>query len=184
MLQLGLTSFADYDVLVTDYRLFPNEDMRTMFAQAAAMTPAGAFRLNAEAVAIYADMFAKSGAEHLQGVAERMDVSKPLVAVAKQIEDFLTEEEIEAVIQHELGHIANGDLQKKFEGILDDVEAEIAADAYAANLVSKKTMHDALIKLIDYLVIANSNLFPMNEEEYRSDILNDSGFKRRLLALS
>ena len=182
-MKLGLTSFEQYDLLVTDYRLIPDENMRNVFAQAAATTPAAVAAIPAEALEIYAAMFKQSGAEHLQGLEKQITINKPIVMVAKIVEDYLNAEEIEAIIQHEVGHIINKDLNKVDVGFLNDIDAELAADAYAASVVSKQAMRTALVKITQVLTDIHAGLVPIDAEEYQQSILDNCDFKRRLLAL-
>lgn len=76
----------------------------------------------------------------------------PFVIRISDAMEMLTEAEIEAVTWHEVGHIRCGHVEKalaqKVRGVLNNVEFEKEADAYAAARVSKAAMAKALTKLM------------------------------------
>lgn len=76
-----------------------------------------------------------------------------IISVVDDINNRLPKWVNEAVLLHEVGHIVNGDLEKKHHAekmhgnILIDIDAEIAADSYAASVVGKKQFVKALVVL-------------------------------------
>lgn len=68
------------------------------------------------------------------------------VNIYKESTEGLTKKEIEAVYQHELGHIFNGDLEQA--SVQQGLPIELAADRYAAERTSASHMASALRKII------------------------------------
>lgn len=85
-------------------------------------------------------------------VADAMTVG-PQVVIFREFVTELSDEEIKAIVFHELGHIKQDHLVKYSNlcnelGFLDNVQAEIEADSYAASVVGKEVMKSALYKVI------------------------------------
>lgn len=83
---------------------------------------------------------------------------KDLVIVfSKEAKDVLTEQEFQAIIAHELGHLEEGDLSDEnlSKGIryVDDVE--IHADAHGVRLYGARVMYSALRKIARLSVAAS-----------------------------
>ena len=56
---------------------------------------------------------------------------KPVICIEKKVKTLLSAREYNAILLHEHGHYNNGDLQLQVSGIINSLEAELAADAYA-----------------------------------------------------
>lgn len=104
-------------------------------------------------------------------------LSKPgyqIILVKDFLKDF-THKELKAIYYHELGHLVNGDLVNAKDGLLIDLDYELAADAYAVKYTDKKTMHNVLLKLQKniierFLSIASSeDMSKINQEVYGED---------------
>lgn len=80
-------------------------------------------------------------------VALTPHVGKGMIWMEETSPQYFKPQELKAVLAHEEGHLVNGDLVG-VEGILDDINKEIAADKYAAQKVDAKSMSRALRKCI------------------------------------
>lgn len=79
---------------------------------------------------------------------ERFGPDDGIVFVAPYLPELLNEEELWAIITHEQGHITLGHLEtyKGVKGVVNDVEIELEADAYAISTHGAKTLRSALGK--------------------------------------
>ena len=119
----------------------------------------------------------------------------PVIGVLTDVVELLPKWVTDAMILHEVGHIVNGDLGKivdvsqQVNGFYLNADAEIAADAYAAERVGKKTFAKALVCLLETIgkiVATNNGKVPFNEEIYQkyiSESLLDPIVRRRFDAL-
>lgn len=80
-------------------------------------------------------------------VALMPHVGRGMIWMEESSPQYYKPNELKAVLAHEEAHLVNGDLVG-VEGILDDIEKEIAADKYAAQKVDAKSMNRALRKCI------------------------------------
>jgi hypothetical protein len=109
--------------------------------------------------------------------------------------EVMTSDEINAVLLHEDAHILLNHFQnvsgEKFtvgngRTILLDTEKEIAADAYAAAIVGKSTMANALRTMIKAQAKFIQELFKpdLDVDAFVASVLEDDGIKTRLNALN
>lgn len=86
--------------------------------------------------------------------------NKDIILLLEDYWDLLSSEEKKAVLDHELGHISNGDLKAieerlkrgQFGGMKVDEGEEKRADAYSSNLNGKKAMYQGLLKALQVIV--------------------------------
>ncbi len=79
--------------------------------------------------------------------ALRPHVGRGMIWMEESSPQYYKPNELLAVLAHEEGHLVNGDLLGA-EGIVEDINKEIAADKYAAEKVDAKSMNRALRKCI------------------------------------
>lgn len=85
---------------------------------------------------------------------------KDVILLLEDYWDLLTTDEKKAILDHELGHISNGDLKeivtkiKKGENISTEVNEahEKAADAYSADMNGSKAIYQGLMKALEVIV--------------------------------
>lgn len=84
---------------------------------------------------------------------EDPNVSRPDICIimAQKLKEYLTEDEFNAVLEHELAHVRNGDLDKiqtaKKKNIHVDLQFEMAADQAAVAKYGAATLLSALTKI-------------------------------------
>lgn len=70
------------------------------------------------------------------------------IAIAKQLREALTDEQFNAILEHELAHIRNGDLDntnlKKVNKTVINHDCELAADKAAVEKYGAKALYEAL----------------------------------------
>lgn len=119
---------------------------------------------------------------------DSVELDKDLILLLKEYWDLLPPNEQKAVLDHELGHIVNGDLERVAEDIkngiryqLPNEDVEKAADAYSVELNGNKAMHSCLLKAAD--IIAGS-LRKYGDDITGQEFIDKSGIlKRRLKTL-
>lgn len=119
-----------------------------------------------------------------------------VIQSVKELYDALPQQELDAILFHEEGHIVHGDLLRssdpsitKVEGIVINLEMELRADAYAASKVGKKTMAKALLHVLENsaeFLATKGGAVPRDQEVYTkfiSTALMESGVRARFNAL-
>lgn len=115
----------------------------------------------------------------------------PLITVLEDWIGRLTPEEQMAILLHEEAHILNGDCDRVME-VVDmggvffkvDLEAELAADAYASERVSKTAMLMALIKVIQFMSASFARASGRDGQEIYLELTTEATMAARIAALS
>ena len=92
------------------------------------------------------------------------------------------DQELMGIILHEDAHILNGDVFIPEQGILDNMEFELRADAYASARVGKKVMAKALRRTMFLIAEKRFGATPQTWEMGRS-LLDNPSLTQRLDAL-
>lgn len=77
------------------------------------------------------------------------------IGVSQDVTDILNDDEIRALVLHELGHVHNEDYRKAVadQAWLDNSAAEVAADRYAIDCgVDPKVLWEAVVKITAFAV--------------------------------
>lgn len=109
-------------------------------------------------------------------------VGKEIIWMEESSLELFTKQQLMAILRHEEAHIINGDLEG-VEGIVDDLDAELAADAYAAKTVGKKAMKFALMKAVWHIVKRTSVRGKFGKIIEFLSIIGSGDIKQRLDAL-
>ena len=93
----------------------------------------------------YENLFWKGGA-----MAANLADGTQAILILKEVADQLTEDELVAILNHEIGHLECGHLDdKNIHGLLVDEQLEIEADCYALQFSSKRDLRNACYKLME-----------------------------------
>ena len=83
------------------------------------------------------------------------------IFVCGEIADQLTKDQLIAIVLHEAGHVANGDVEKMADVkpgvVVLNPSMELSADAYAAKYVGKENLAAALIRVCELTGIPTNN---------------------------
>lgn len=116
---------------------------------------------------------------------DTVELDKDFILILKEYWDLLKPNEQKAILDHELGHIVNGDLERIAEDIkngiryqLPNEDVEKAADAYSVELNGNKAMYNGLLKATD--IVAGS-LRKYGDDVTGQEIIDKSGILRRRL---
>ena len=183
MFKTGLT-LGDVDVFVVDFRTIPNLDVRDEYEKTIVQTPAMATMITEEFKSAILGSAEVAGCDVLKESAAQLRTDRPTVMFTKVFLEELGDEGALAIYEHELTHIRNDDLTRVELGILDDVEAELLADAGGAAATSKKAMHDALVTAIKLICRVSAKFFDMSYDQAFEMHMADFSTQRRLAALS
>lgn len=124
---------------------------------------------------------------------EQVDLLRPgyIIAMYKDTFSGLTEDEELGILSHELGHIKLGHLEdlslpRNEHGLIESVQAELEADAYAAKRVGKDVMKNAIQKVFRNTFRLQKNLMDarINVDEEFEYIMNREDMRLRMAALS
>lgn len=118
---------------------------------------------------------------------EQVEPDKDLILLLEKYWNLLETNEKKAILDHELGHIVNGDLDRIAEyvkqGTVPPVTTETiekAADAYSAELNGKKAMYHSLIKATTLVAIS---LRKEGEDITGQELINKYGILKRRLEI-
>lgn len=115
----------------------------------------------------------------------------PIITIMTDVSNYLDPAHVELLIRHEEAHVMHGDADKAkahpelcHEGILNDLDAELIADAYAATFASKEEVRAAIysvIKVMSFLIAMKAS--PTHADEYFNMVVGNPIFQARMAAL-
>lgn len=119
-----------------------------------------------------------------------------VIQVLKEVQDRLTQKDVDALVLHEEGHIRHGHTDPVFRqgkslhhGYIVDMTAELQADAYSADKVGKKQTATALTHAMEVLCelsVTQLGKLPFDQLLYKealSTTLMNPHFRTRITAL-
>lgn len=101
-----------------------------------------------------------------QDLIKGLDKNDNIIVICKFLKDLLTEDQLNAIVEHEKGHIALKHLEQipaDFVGVIDNSQMELEADAYAAGIVGADMIRGALIATIG--AVMNAPWLPKAHKE-------------------
>lgn len=105
------------------------------------------------------------------------------ILVSTELKNRLTEEELNAIILHEQGHIVKGHGNnpdvKKTNGVIDSLEYEVEADLYAASNVGKEVVISALKKMVEFYV---ERVLPPRYGVFRFNMIGRIIFRQMMMS--
>ena len=120
-----------------------------------------------------------------------------IIQVIKDFTTGISDEDMQAMLLHEYGHVHYGHTlpeniakKKTQNGIMDDVQSEIEADAYAASIIGKRRMAIALTHMVENVAkfFATKNNNQALDKDVYTEILTSmlisENTRKRFLALS
>lgn len=186
MFSIGLTSCPDFDLLYINPEEIKNATLRKFFTTLSCTSPAMAFQLNEQGLVT---LFKPVNDESMDGVyfeiVNRPRKDKMMIYIDARLANELTQEELRAVFEHEVGHVRNGDIAIKASGAPHDETAmEIAADAYAASMTSKQAMRSALQKVMAWMILNVPMCKGESIENLSAGICSNAQIEARFAALA
>ena len=185
MFKLGLNEYLGHKVLVTDYRNIKDVQKREEMRVACYMgCTAISFKVPVNATMEFRKGFEISDMEELRAVANEFNGGDEVIAFDKGLTEYLTRDELLALVSHERAHIINGDLDavvlsETINGIYLNHMFEHRADQYGAMLYGKENMRNAILKMIRYQGELAANEIP----NYVDNLLSVKEMKDRLIKL-
>lgn len=83
------------------------------------------------------------------------------IVVLDDFIDAIPMEQAKAVLYHEVGHVVLGHVEHlPYTGVLKDINCELAADEYAATMVSATAMYEAIKAAVNFKVHVLAGIVP------------------------
>lgn len=188
MFPIGIHSFLNHKVIVTDWRLIQNNELRQAYRQNASMLFVAAVRATKEGVVQQNKNWRESGTEHLMNMVGKINVGDSVIYLDKKFSEQIPKDELMGMLYHEHAHIVHGDIdttedQTTINGqkLILSQEFELRADQYAMMMVGKETLRRGLNNALRYHAaeIAGDKV-----ELFMEFIMQDEFVKQRFAAMA